>query len=315
MSEHPHSQLQQKLIGFVLGGLAGCGAVTFTNPFEVVKTRLQLQGELQKTGNNPYPNAFTAFYRIFRNEGLRGVQKGLFPAYIYQVLLNGTRLGLYEPLRDGIQQLSSNKMKPVVAMVSSGAISGIIGAFVASPLFLVKTRMQSYSGSSNLSVGFQHEYVQKGTIHALRTIYKANGIRGLWRGADASMIRTGVGSAVQLSTYDATKQFLGNSGWFSNISDVYLHFSASLMTSLFVVLAMTPLDVVSTRMYNQQAVGSLYSNAIDCILKTVKTEGITALYKGLIPHYLRIGPHTILTFVLLEQLKAQYALLYKSEVQ
>ncbi|KAJ1949933.1 Mitochondrial oxaloacetate carrier protein, partial [Dispira parvispora] len=31
--------------GFLAGGLAACGAVTFTNPWEVVKTRLQLQGE------------------------------------------------------------------------------------------------------------------------------------------------------------------------------------------------------------------------------------------------------------------------------
>lgn len=35
---------------FVLGALASCGAVTVSNPMEVVKTRLQLQGELQKAG-------------------------------------------------------------------------------------------------------------------------------------------------------------------------------------------------------------------------------------------------------------------------
>lgn len=34
--------------GFIAGGVAACGAVTFTNPIELVKTRMQLQGELSK---------------------------------------------------------------------------------------------------------------------------------------------------------------------------------------------------------------------------------------------------------------------------
>lgn len=68
---------------------------------------------------------------------------------------------------------------------------------------------------------------------------------------------------------------------------------------------MNPFDVVSTRMYNQNTEkgsnrgGSLYKNPLDCIVKTVKAEGPTALYKGFLAHYLRIGPHTVLCFVFL----------------
>lgn len=35
---------------FVLGGVAAAGAGFFTNPLDVVKTRIQLQGELQNRG-------------------------------------------------------------------------------------------------------------------------------------------------------------------------------------------------------------------------------------------------------------------------
>lgn len=71
---------------------------------------------------------------------------------------------------------------------------------------------------------------------------------------------------------------------------------------------MNPFDVASTRMYNQQSNanhkgGALYKNGIDCLIKTVKVEGFPALYKGFSAHYLRIGPHTIFTFVFLEQVK------------
>lgn len=62
---------------FSIGALAACGAVTFTNPFEVVKTRMQLQGELQAGGRVLYSNAPRAFMTIFKNEGFTGIQKGL----------------------------------------------------------------------------------------------------------------------------------------------------------------------------------------------------------------------------------------------
>lgn len=61
---------------FLLGGLAACGAVTFTNPWEVIKTRLQLQGELvKKTGSTRlvYKGIGHAFKKIARQEGLRGL--------------------------------------------------------------------------------------------------------------------------------------------------------------------------------------------------------------------------------------------------
>ena len=88
--------------------------------------------------------------------------------------------------------------------VFAGAASGVIGAAVASPFFLVKTRLQSYSPF--LPVGTQHKY--RGAIDGLRTIYHSEGIKGLYRGVEAAMIRTGFGSSVQLPTYFLAKRSL-----------------------------------------------------------------------------------------------------------
>lgn len=59
-------------------------------------------------------------------------------------------------------------------------------------------------------------------------------------------------------------------------------------------------DVIMSRMYNQDG-SALYKSGWDCIKKTIKTEGITALYKGFGAHLARILPHTILTLTFAEQ--------------
>lgn len=52
-------------------------------------------------------------------------------------------------------------------------------------------------------------------------------------------------------------------------------------------------------MYNQT--GNLYKGVFDCLYKTVKTEGVLAIYKGFFAHLARILPHTVLTLSLAEQ--------------
>ena len=50
---------------------------------EVCKTRLQLQGELQRADANAprvYKNVLDVFAKTWKNEGIRGLQRGLFPA-------------------------------------------------------------------------------------------------------------------------------------------------------------------------------------------------------------------------------------------
>jgi len=52
--------------------------------------------------------------------------------------------------------------------------------------------LQAYSPA--LPVGAQHHY--KNSFQALSTIWKAEGVRGMFRGIDAAILRTGMGSSV-----------------------------------------------------------------------------------------------------------------------
>lgn len=57
---------------------------------------------------------------------------------------------------------------------------------------------------------------------------------------------------------------------------------------------MNPIDVIRTRYYNQPYVngrGTIYNSGIDVIKKILCNEGPMAFYKGLVTHFLRIGPH------------------------
>lgn len=71
---------------FLLGGTAACAAGVFSNPFDVIKTRQQLQGELQKHVKNQkelYATQWSAIKTIVKSEGLVGLQKGIINELIY----------------------------------------------------------------------------------------------------------------------------------------------------------------------------------------------------------------------------------------
>ncbi|KAI9777842.1 MAG: Mitochondrial oxaloacetate carrier protein [Geoglossum umbratile] len=282
---------------FIAGGIAACGAVTVTHGFETVKIRLQLQGELQSKAETQrlYRGVLHGVGVILKNEGLKGLLRGLGSAYIYQMTLNGCRLGFYEPIRQGLTTALYNDVtkQSLGINIFSGATSGILGAAAGSPFFLVKTRLQSYSPF--LPVGTQHPY--RNAFDGLRQIQNTEGVKGLYRGVGAAMVRTGFGSSVQLPTYFFAKRRLIKH--FGMEEGPALHLLSSATSGFVVCCVMHPPDTIMSRMYNQT--GNLYSGVFDCLYKTVKTEGLLAIYKGYFAHLARILPHTVLTLSLAEQ--------------
>lgn len=74
------------------------------------------------------------------------------------------------------------------------------------------------------------------------------------------------------------------------------------------VLMMTPFDVVSTRLYNQgtdkAGRGLLYRGVTDCFVRIFSTEGLLGFYKGCGASLFRLGPHTVLSLVIWNELQA-----------
>jgi solute carrier family 25 protein 34/35 len=222
-------------------------------------------------------------------------------------MMNGSRLGLYNPIKEAYGGgRGGNEAGRVLTSVAAGATTGAIGGAVGSPLFLVKARMQNAGNKAG-----RYSYQYAGVIDGVRQILKQEGVRGLFRGVEGSILRVMVGSSAQLSSYDTCKRYVEWSGAISG--GVASHLTASLMSGLVVTTAINPFDVVSTRLFSQQVKGSegaLYKSGImgpfDCMAKMFKAEGFAGFYKGWTAQYLRLGPHTVLTFLFWEQAKIVY---------
>lgn len=322
------------LVEWMLAGSATMGACLVSNPFDMIKTRMQIQGELARLDPSQklYRNPLQAFAHIARAEGVRGLQGGLGPALLFQLMMNGTRLGLYEPVKRNIALASGHPADDPHAPpifwhnALAAAVSGATAAFVGSPFFLAKVRLQIQAKNltiasavassapagaaasaslppSGAAVGAQHHYTS--ALSGLRHVYSTEGITGLWRGASASMARITIGGTTQLMSYDAAKHLvLARTDWGDGVG---VHVSASLLSGFLAAIAMNPFDVISTRLYNQPVhggKGTLYKGWMDCARKIAVAEGPGAFGKGFWAHWLRIGPHTLLTFVLWEQFKS-----------
>ncbi|XP_075376734.1 solute carrier family 25 member 34 isoform X1 [Mycteria americana] len=227
----------------VLGAAAGCLACLLTNPLEVVKTRLQLQGELQPPGTypRPYRGVLRAAGAVCRADGLRGLQKGLAAGLLYQGLMNGVRFYCYSRAED------AGWTGYPGGTVAAGAVAGAVGAFVGSPAYLVKTHLQAQTLAA-VAVGHQHNH--ESISGAFESIYKQHGVAGLWRGVTGAMPRVAVGSAAQLATFASAKDWVCERQWFGEGSWAAV-LAGGMVSGVAVAVTMTPFDVVSTRLYNQ----------------------------------------------------------------
>lgn len=290
----------QPLVLFGVSGAASATAVIVTNPLEVVKSRFQVQGELNKMDGNPYKHVFQTLRAIARNEGIIALQQGLGPALLYQLIGNGIRLSTFEQL-----QRKFNPDRSKAKMMGFGVVSGVVSSCIAQPFYMAKVRMQvvcrrQVSGTG--SVGDQHLAARGGLLSLWSSVLESKGPKGLWAGIDGAIVRSVVGGSVQLTTYSSVKQYVDEQT--KGYPPIVSTFIASLCSGFAVVTAMNPHDVAATRLANQQEQRYKFPYLKDCLQKTYGAEGISGLFKGWVPNYLRTAPYTTLMFIFFEQYKA-----------
>ncbi|XP_020660359.2 brain mitochondrial carrier protein 1 isoform X2 [Pogona vitticeps] len=264
---------------FVYGGLASLVAEFGTFPVDLTKTRLQVQGQSidARFREIKYRGMFHALFRISKEEGILALYSGIAPALLRQASYGTIKIGIYQSLKRLFVDRLEGPGQPVTR----------------SPLENAAIRMQA-----------QGSLFQGGMIGSFIDIYQQEGTRGLWRGVVPTAQRAAIVVGVELPIYDITKKHLILSGLVGDT--VLTHFISSFTCGLAGAIASNPVDVVRTRMMNQRAIVGgvdLYRGTLDGLIKTWKSEGFFALYKGFWPNWLRLGPWNIIFFITYEQLK------------
>ncbi|ELR23554.1 carrier superfamily protein [Acanthamoeba castellanii str. Neff] len=291
--------------------MVSCAApLPVVNPIEVIKTRLQLQGELQeekaKSGlsriygkERKYKGFMHGGVQILRDEGIAGLYKGIVPAALRECSYAAIRLALYDPIKTLLGENRADGVKdgglPFWKKLVAGATAGSIGAAIATPTDVLKVRMQAE--------GARDKPRYKNTLEGFVTIARTEGIRGLYKGVVPTTQRACILSAAMMSSYDHSKHFILQKGWIKH-DNLYAHICAGMMAGFSMAVVSTPIDVVKTRIMNRSAGGPApYRGMFDCLVKTAQAEGVLGLYKGFVPTFLRLGPHTILAFTIYEELR------------
>ncbi|GMY06984.1 mitochondrial uncoupling protein 4 [Fagus crenata] len=312
--------------GFVEGGIASIVAGCSTHPLDLIKVRMQLQGEKVHAPNpQPIHNLRPAFafnnlhvphssapplppppravgpisvgIRIVQSEGLAALYSGVSATVLRQTLYSTTRMGLYDMLKTKWAQENGNM--PLAHKILAGLIAGGIGAAVGNPADVAMVRMQA---DGRLPSAQRRNY--KGVVDAISQMSKQEGVASLWRGSALTVNRAMIVTASQLASYDQFKEMLLEKNVMND--GLGTHVTASFAAGFVAAVASNPVDVIKTRVMNMKVeAGSVppYNGALDCALKTIKAEGPMALYKGFIPTISRQGPFTVVLFVTLEQVR------------
>ncbi|XP_049297837.1 solute carrier family 25 member 34-like [Anopheles funestus] len=236
---------------FLLGGASSMCAVLFTNPLDVLKTRQQLEGELiakQNLKKRAYKGFRQSVTTVIQTDGLRGLQKGLPAALLFQFSMNSVRLGTYQTANDFGWTKSTQypSLTPLLSLLWGGC-AGLVSATASCPFYVVKTQLQAVTAGS-YTARFQHHH--SGTLSAFGNIYQQSGIRGLFRGYPASVARLVVGSAAEMASFSVCKEFFLRYQVFQE-SIVLTALASSTVAGFFTSVLMSPCDVVTTRMTNQ----------------------------------------------------------------
>ncbi|KAG2286514.1 hypothetical protein Bca4012_082911 [Brassica carinata] len=307
------------LKGFAEGGIASIVAGCSTHPLDLIKVRMQLQGESAPVQTNLRPAlAFQTSSsatvhappppprvgiigigsRIVRQEGTRALFSGVSATVLRQTLYSTTRMGLYDILKTKWTD-PETKSIPLTRKLAAGFIAGGIGAAVGNPADVAMVRMQA---DGRLPLVDRRNY--KSVLDAIAQMVRGEGITSLWRGSSMTINRAMLVTASQLATYDSVKETVLERGLMKD--GLVTHVTSSFAAGFVASVASNPVDVIKTRVMNMKVVAGTappYKGAVDCALKTVRAEGVMALYKGFWPTVSRQAPFTVILFVTLEQVK------------
>ncbi|KGB79202.2 solute carrier family 25 (mitochondrial citrate transporter) member 1 [Cryptococcus deuterogattii R265] len=177
--------------------LAGLGAgmseaIIAVTPSETIKTKMI---EDSKLAQPRYKGLVHGVQTIIKEEGYRGVYRGVGPVMLRQGANSAVRFSSYSTLK----QLAQGSAVPGEDMpgwmtFGIGATAGVITVYSTMPFDVVKTRMQS--------IHAKQEY--RNAFHCAFRIFKEEGVFKFWKGTVPRLGRLVMSGGIIFTVYEKT---------------------------------------------------------------------------------------------------------------
>uniref|UniRef100_A0A8C8VQG7 Solute carrier family 25 member 45 n=1 Tax=Pelusios castaneus TaxID=367368 RepID=A0A8C8VQG7_9SAUR len=173
-------------------------------------------------------------------------------------------------------------------------------AVVLAPVDLIKVRLQNQThpwGLRNPAGGSGTQYW--GPVHCGASIYQEEGLRGLFRGTWALVLRDTPTLAIYFLTYVSLCRGLSEEGQEPGPRTVLL--AGGCAGTMSWALA-NPMDIIKARLQMDGVKGVSYRGVLHCISLSVQQEGPKVLLKGLTLNCIRAFPVNAVTFLSYENI-------------
>ncbi|CAK9135674.1 unnamed protein product [Ilex paraguariensis] len=198
---------QQSQIGTVsqllAGGVAGAVSKTCTAPLARLTILFQVQGMHSDVATLRKASIWHEASRIISEEGFWAFWKGNLVTIAHRLPYSSISFYAFERYKHllwlmlGVQNQGENVSADLCARLVGGGLAGITAASITYPLDLVRTRL---AAQTNI-------IYYRGIWHALRTISREEGVWGLYKGLDATLLGVGPNLAISFSVYDTVKSY------------------------------------------------------------------------------------------------------------
>uniref|UniRef100_A0A1B6GQQ0 Mitochondrial carnitine/acylcarnitine carrier protein n=1 Tax=Cuerna arida TaxID=1464854 RepID=A0A1B6GQQ0_9HEMI len=271
---------------FISGGFGGVCTVIVGHPFDTIKVRLQTMP--QPTNGLPplYKGTWDCAVKTVKNEGFKGFYKGMGApiagvAPIFAISFFGFGVG------KKLQQSKSEDVLTKPQLFYAGAFSGVFTTIIMAPGERIKCLLQVQQDSTG-----PKKY--SGPRDVVRKLYKEGGIRSIYKGTVATLLRDVPASGMYFMTYEWIQELLKPDGA-TEVSMLSTIFAGGMAGVCNWLIGM-PADVLKSRL--QTAPEGTYPGGIRQVFgELIRQEGVTALYKGCVPVMMRAFPANAACFI------------------
>lgn len=194
--DHCMSAFQSSAINtFLSGAFARTFAGCVMSPFTIVKARMEWQAP------GTYSSNLQVFQHVLRDEGVRGLYRGMVPTLIRDVPFSGLYVLIYTRLKAALE-LEFPDAPTYGVHFASGVVAGVLATTVVHPADVMKTRMQL----SILDKGAHGELTSVRNSLSLRQtarkILADEGWRGFKKGIVPRVLKRTLSTAVTWTIYE-----------------------------------------------------------------------------------------------------------------